>query len=174
MATEEYVRQQQQVTCMSFARQHVKRELWSYFALAGLFFIYLGAIIIVYAVKGVFSAHAAMTFCGVFLAGAGAVNLIASCVFYRHHRHHHQSLSCLSDKDEEAKASSKSPAPRERSRLQGPNLPVFLTPSLRSTRSLLPEILETRPRNIACCSCMSPHASQSASPTGTGRTSRSQ
>lgn len=128
MAPEEYARQQQQVTCMSFARQHVKRELWSYFALAGLFFIYLGAIIIVYAVKGVFSAHAAMTFCGVFLAGAGAVNLIASCVFYRHHRHHHQSLSCLSDKDEEAKASSKSPAPRERSRLQGPNLPVFLTP----------------------------------------------
>lgn len=114
--------------CIARAREHVRQELWSFLALSGLFFLYLGIIVVVYALKGVFArdVNDFMTFFGVFLTTAGAVNLMVSGMAYRYHRHKRQ-FHCFGLVAEEEDVTPKPPpSPKERPRVH--NLAGFLTP----------------------------------------------
>nr|KAG5713665.1 hypothetical protein BaRGS_024713 [Batillaria attramentaria] len=114
-------------TCWSVTKEHVRRELWSYLALFGLLYLYLGIIICVYALKGVFAQRWIMTLCGVFLSGAGGVHLVISWLCYRHHKRHHKFKCCGGDKDDDDAVSSPPPK-KERVRPRGQSLAGFLTP----------------------------------------------
>lgn len=132
----------EQLSCWQAAKEHLKRELWSYVGLLGVFCVYFGILVCVYALKGVFAQRWIMTCCGVFLTGVGGVNLFASWMCYLHQKKHRRFSSCFGgesddqdqdgdqdqDQDQPAPSSAPDKPPREKTRPRGHSLAGFLTP----------------------------------------------
>lgn len=115
-----------QLNYWASTREHVKRELWSYVGLVGVFCVYFGILVCVYALKGVFAHRGIMTFVGVFLTGVGGANLFVSWMSYRYQKKHRR-FTCFGDDDQDQPPPPLKP-PAEKTRPRGHSLAGFLTP----------------------------------------------
>ncbi|XP_070188499.1 uncharacterized protein [Littorina saxatilis] len=113
-------------SCWENTKGHLKQELWSYVGLLGVFCIYFGVLVCVYALKGMFVQRGVMTFCGVFFTWMGLVSLFLSWMCYRFQRKR-KKFSCFSDADDPPESEIPEP-PREKTRPRGHSLAGFLTP----------------------------------------------
>lgn len=119
----------EQLNVWASTKEHVKRELWSYVGLVGVFCVYFGILVCVYALKGVFAQRWVMTIFGVFLTGVGGVNLFVSWMCYRCQKKHRR-FSCFGDSDGDDQDPDPPPIkePGGKTRPRGHSLAGFLTP----------------------------------------------